>query len=98
MSRKLSDSPTPEDLEWLRNNNRSEEARRLEADQTPPPLLTPIPPEFQEEFGEDDYDEWKVSELKKEVLARGIELGDGKVLKADLIKFLRDDDIAEASA
>ena len=94
MSRKLSDPPSPEDLEWLRNNNRGEEARRLEADQAP----TPVPAHIAEMIEEDDYDEWKVAELKEQVLARGIELGSGKVLKADLIKMLRDDDLEEASA
>lgn len=95
MSRKLSDPVSAEDLEWLRNNNRSEEARRLEADQAP----TPIPSHIQEmmEEGEDDYDDWKVAELREEAMRRTLTIP-AKAVKADLIKLLRDDDLGELSA
>lgn len=93
MSRKLSDPVTPEDLEWLRNNNRGEEARRLEADQAP----VPIPPGLAEEIGEDDYDAWKPAELREEAMRRELTVP-AKAVKATLIKLLRDDDLGELSA
>lgn len=93
MSRKLSNPLTPEDIEWLQNNNRSHEVPEAPSSPYSPEYVPPLLTE-----DEDDYDEWKVAELREEVLARGIELGDGKVLKANLIKFLREDDVAEASA
>lgn len=95
MSRKLSDPVTPEDLEWLRNNNRGEEARRLEADQAP----TLIPSHIQEmmEEGEDDYDDWKPAELREEAMRRELTVP-ARAVKATLIKLLRDDDLGELSA
>lgn len=52
-----------------------------------------------DEDDEDDYDDWKVAELQAEADKRELEVTgsgkDGKVLKADLVAALREDDASD---